>query len=498
MKTLEDAYSELRTELKRLDRLGAAKGILFWDTQVNMPSGSADLRGEELAAFSELLHRECSTPRLGELIANVEAHEINLSPEQAIVIKEARKDYDKITRIPPEFSARRAKAQNAGFQAWVKARKEDDFATFLPHLIENLELSQEEAKILEAEDPYNFWVNEFDPGMTTQVIEPLFAELAPKLKEMVSRIEASPKKPDVSIFKGFPIDQQKEFLLDVVRRFGFDFNRGRLDIAVHPFCGGHPLDTRMTTRYHEDNPLDSLSSSMHETGHALYEQGLPDEFAGTALGNAVGMAVHESQSRLWENQVGRSREFWSFFEPRFRETFATQLKGVGSDDLFLAINRVAVTPIRVDADEITYSLHIILRFELEKLLFRGKLAPKDLPDAWNEASTRILGYTPKNNAEGCLQDVHWSEGMFGYFPSYALGNLLAAQLWEKINETIPELPDQIRQAHFQPLLEWLRTHVHSKGRRFDTREFARTVTGKELSVEPLLRYLESRYLPLYS
>ena len=254
----------------------------------------------------------------------------------------------------------------------------------------------------------------------------------------------------------------------------------------------------MTTRFHVDNPLDSLSSSMHETGHALYEQGLPDEFAGTALGDAVGMAVHESQSRLWENQVGRSRAFWKFWEPKYREAFPAQLKDVSSETLYRAINKVGLTPIRVDADEVTYNLHIMIRFELERRLFDGSVTTKDIPDAWNEASTRILGYTPRNDAEGCMQDVHWSEGMFGYFPSYCLGNIVAAQLWYTIRDRIPDLDQQFATGNYRPLLDWLRKNIHSRGRRVFTLDFTKAVTGKELSTNDLVRYLKERYLPLYT
>jgi carboxypeptidase Taq len=257
------------------------------------------------------------------------------------------------------------------------------------------------------------------------------------------------------------------------------------------------MDTRMTTRYDVDNPLDSLSSAMHETGHALYEQGLPDEFAGSALSVAIGMAVHESQSRIWENQIGRSRPFWDHYEPIYRKAFPTQLANVSSEELYLAVNNVSISPIRVDADEVTYNLHVILRFELEKRLFDGSLAPKDLPEAWNDASEKILGYRPTSNKMGCLQDVHWSEGFFGYFPSYCLGNLLAAQLWNKIHSDIPDLDEHVRAANFEPLLSWLRKNVHSLGRRFDTKEFARSVTGEELSPRALVQYLRERYLPLY-
>ncbi|MEX0331151.1 MAG: carboxypeptidase M32 [Puniceicoccaceae bacterium] len=490
-------YTKLLEQLKRLNRLGSIGGIVGWDEQVNMPPESAPLRAEQRAVFTEIYHREASSSTIGGLIEQIEAVRDQLTPEQAAVIRDARKDYDRLTKIPAEFAARKAKTESLAFQAWIKAREADDYSAFQPHLEEQLQLAKEETTYLGVENAYDYWVDQFDPGMNCATIERLFNELQPELKAIVDTILASPNQPDTSIFKGFPVDKQEIFLREVVTAMGFNFNKGRLDTAVHPFCGGHPQDTRMTTRYNADNPLDSLSSSMHETGHALYEQGLRDEYAGTALGDSVGMAVHESQSRIWENQVGRSRAFWQRWEPRYRELFGEQLKSVSSEDLYRAVNKVGLTPIRVDADEVTYNLHVMIRFELEKRLFSGELLTKDLPEAWNEASTRILGYTPKNNAEGCLQDVHWSGGMFGYFPSYCLGNIVAGQLWYTILDAIPDLKEQFAAGNYQPLLGWLRENVHSKGRRHYTLEFTREVTGEELSPRFLVRYLKERYLPLY-
>ncbi len=495
---MESTYDKLLTECKRLDRLGSIGGFLAWDERVLMPPKSGELRAEQSAALAELVHREAIRPDIGRQIEELEAQWSDLTPPQQAVVRDARRDYDERTRLPSAFIARKTKARTASYQAWVRARREDDFAVFLPYLEEQLELAGEQANYLDATDPYDYWVDQFDPGMTAGIIEPLFNELRPQLKEIVETILAAPEQPDKTALRGFPVEEQERFLKEVVRDLGFDFDRGRIDSTVHPFCGGHGRDIRMTTRYDPDNPLDSLSSAMHEAGHAMYEQGLPDEFAGTALGSAVGMAVHESQSRLWENQVGRSREFWTYYEPKYRAAFPEPLRSFSPEDLFRAINQVALTPIRVDADEVTYNLHILLRFEMEKALFDGSLKPADLPEAWNAASTRIIGYTPKNNAEGCLQDLHWCEGLFGYFPSYCLGNLLAAQLWYRILEDLPDLPQQVARADFQPLLQWLRTNVHQRGRLTYTNDFAREVTGTELSSEALVRYLRERYLPLYS
>jgi carboxypeptidase Taq len=493
-----EAYQELLTRLKRLDRLGSIGGLLGWDESVNMPPASSSLRGEQQGLFTEIFHKEAANPQIGELLTTLEGDPGNLDENQKAVIRDARKDFDRLTRIPAEFAARRAEARTASFKAWIEAREKDDYEHFQPFLQQQLEFAKEEAAFLEAPNAYDYWVDQFDPGMTSAIIEPIFAGLLPELKSIVETILASPDQPDSSIFKGFPIPAQESFLREVVASLGFDFQRGRIDTAVHPFCGGHPQDTRMTTRFDVNNPLDSLTSSIHETGHALYEQGLPDGFAGTALGDSVGMAFHESQSRMWENQVGRSRAFWKYWEPKYRAAFPAQLENIASEDFYRAINMVGITPIRVDADEVTYNLHIMLRFELEKGLFDGSIDTKSLPDAWAEASARILGFTPANNREGCLQDIHWSDGLFGYFPSYCLGNLLAAQLWYHILGELPGLESNFEKGDFKPLLDWLRKNIHSKGRRKFTLEFTKDLTGTELSPEFLVRYLKERYLPLYT
>ena len=321
----------------------------------------------------------------------------------------------------------------------------------------------------------------------------LFRSLVP----LVRQIAASPVRPRADLLRGFPVEGQRAFLREVTEKLGFDYGRGRIDVSLHPFCSGTGADIRMTTRFNPDEPLDSLFSSIHETGHGLYEQGLPAVHYGTALGMNAGMGVHESQSRLWENQVGRSRGFWKFFEPRFRELFPQQTAGVSAEELYLAINAVAPTLIRVDADEVTYNLHIILRFEIEQRLFAGTLAVRDLPAAWNAAARELLGLTPDSDRTGVLQDVHWSYGAFGYFPSYCLGNMMAAQLWHRALALRPELEADFARGDFSWLLDWLRREVHVAGRRHEMPELVRRVTGEALSPQALLRYLHGRYGVLY-
>jgi len=489
-------YEDLLDRLRRKYVLGTVGDLLGWDEQVNLRPGSVKQREAQLELLAELQHGAETAPELGRLIDELEGGP--QSPEAACVVREARRDYDRARKLPVAFIRERASLGSRAYHAWVEARRENDFPAFQPFLERQLEFAKKEAVYLGREAaPYDHFIDAHDPGLTAEWITPLFAELQEGLVPLVRRIEASPIRPRKDFQNGFPVDRQERFLREVTTRMGFDYDRGRLDVSVHPFCSGTGSDTRMTTRFDPDQPFSALFGSIHETGHGLYEQGLPAEFAGTALGRAAGMAVHESQSRLWENQVGRGRAFWSFFAPRLRKLFPKRLRDVSDDELHLAINAVKPTLIRVEADEVTYNLHIILRFELERRLFAGELAVRDLPDAWREAAGRLLGREPASDAEGVLQDVHWSGGAFGYFPSYCLGSMLAAQLWDAAREALPGLEDDFARGDFSRLLGWLRREVHARGRRHTLPELTRLVTGAELSPQPLLRYLRERYGPIY-
>jgi len=495
----ETAYAELVARLKRAHVLGTVNGLLAWDEQVNLPPDSADLRAEQLAAMAELHHAAASDPRIGELLTGLEkATDGGLTPDQRVVVKYARCDYDRVTKLPADFVSEKARHSSRAFHAWAECKAKSDFASYAPFLEKHLELAKQEAGYQGyAAAPYDYLIDQHDPGMTAAAIGQLFAELKAGLVPLVRDVVSSPVKAKAGIFRGFPVERQREFLRDVTAQLGFNYRRGRIDVSLHPFCEGSGADIRMTTKFDENNPLNSLFSSIHETGHGMYEQGTVLAHQGTPLGQAVGMGVHESQSRLWENQVGRSRAFWRFFEPRYREAFPAQLHAISSDDLYLAVNAARPTLIRVDADEVTYNLHIILRFEIEKRLFAGTLAVRDLPAAWSALAQELLGLTPPNDREGVLQDVHWSSGAFGYFPSYCLGNMMAAQFWYKVQADLPGLDDDFGRGDFSRLLAWLRRNIHEQGRRHDTQELVKVVTGEPLSPKPLLRYLHERYGALY-
>ncbi len=507
--------STLTTLLKRAHALSTVSELLGWDEQVNLPPGAAEQRAAQHAALAEAVHAAASEPRLGELLTQLEsspsapALTATTSPasasapdDQTVIVKHARKDYDRATKLPADFVREKAAQGSRGYHAWAAAKAADDFASYAPVLEKNLEFAQREARYLGwTGREYDYMLDKHDPGLTAAAVDRLFGELkrelVPLVRSITSSATAERARAAAKKLRGFPLDLQRTFLHEVTAKLGFDYSRGRIDVSLHPFCSGTGSDVRMTTRFKEDEPLDSLFSSIHETGHGLYEQGLPAAQLGTALGIHAGMAVHESQSRLWENQVARSRGFWRNFEPRFRALFPAQTAGLTSDELYLAVNAVEPTLIRVDADEVTYNLHIILRFELEKKLFTGELAVRDLPAAWRAASRDIVGLEPANDRTGVLQDVHWSDGAFGYFPSYCLGNMLAAQLWYRALALRPTLEEDFARGDFTWLLSWLRENIHTQGRRFDALELAQRVTGEPLSPRALVRYLRDRYATLY-
>jgi carboxypeptidase Taq len=414
-------------------------------------------------------------------------------------VHEVRRVYDRAVKLPGELVAAIARATTLGRESWVKARQDSNFSLFAPHLEELLRLKREVAdRIGYADDPYDALLDEYEPGARAADVQQVFAGLRKELVPLVQAISVAPRKPDASILeRACPVPAQAAFARGVVAAMGFDFAAGRIDTTTHPFCSGaSPLDVRLTTRYDEHYLPMSLFGLMHEAGHGLYEQGLDPAHAHTPMGMSISLGIHESQSRLWENQVGRSRAFWQHWLTPLQQQFPT-LADVSLDDWVFAINTVRPSLIRVEADEVTYNLHIMLRMDIERQMVGGQLAVRDVPAAWNEAMQQMLGVTPPNDGQGCLQDIHWSMGILGYFPTYALGNLYSAQIFAASRAALPELDAQIARGELVPLREWLRENVHRHGQRYRAGELCEKVTGAPLSHAPLVDYLNKKYRALY-
>lgn len=498
----QQAYQELTQRIREGRLLGSCADVLGWDERTYMPKQGSAHRAEQMALLARLGHEMLTAPRLGELLAAVESNGLTKnadSPESAVV-RDIRRNYDRAVKLPARLVEELARVTTQAQQVWVKARHDDDFATFRPWLEKIVALKREEAQAVGyKEAPYDALLDEYEPGATTAEITKLFAALRQELVPLVAAIGKSARKPKKEILdREYPVELQRVFGQAAAAAIGFDFSAGRLDVTTHPFCSGTgPGDCRITTRYNARHFNEALFGILHEAGHGIYEQGLPADHFGTALGSYCSLGIHESQSRLWENQVGRGRAFWEHFFPRARQTFCDALADVSLDDFLFAINEVQPSFIRVEADEATYNLHIILRFELEQALIKGDLPPADVPGVWKERFTQALGLTPPNDRLGCLQDIHWSGGGIGYFPTYTLGNLYAAQFMEQARRDLGDLDGDFRRGEFGRLKGWLNEKVHRPARRYSAGQLCQRVTGKVLSHRPLLEYLRGKYEPLY-
>ena len=488
------AVSQLRERVSEIHDLGRASALLGWDQQVKMPAGGAGVRAEQLATLNRLAHEALTSDEMGELLSELESVEGELDPEsdEACLIRLVRRDWDKARRVPAELQAAMTRAASLAMPVWVKARQESDFSQFLPALRENFELRRRYVECFDDfEEPYDVLLDDFEPGMKTSEVRAVFERLKDEQVKFVAEVRQEGERPLRGLT--FPIDAQKAFELKVIERFGFDPAEWRLDTAVHPFASSiATTDIRLTTRYFEDN-LDGLFGTMHETGHGLYEHGVSPALERTPLAHGASLALHESQSRLWENMVGRSLPFWRHFFPLLQQDFPAALGNASLEDWYRSVNWVQPSLIRVEADEATYNLHIILRFELEQELLAGSVDLEDLPAIWNARMKDYLGVEPPNDAVGVLQDMHWAVGAIGYFSTYALGNVVSGQLWEKITAAIPDLDDQFERGEFGALAEWLRENLWRHGRKFTPSELIERVTGTGLDPDPYLRYLRGKY-----
>jgi carboxypeptidase Taq len=498
----QDAYDELIRRSREISVLASCGSVLGWDRETYMPKQGAEHRSEQLGLLSGLCHEKFTDPEIGDLLAAVEGTDLvaeRLS-DAAVNVRETRRVYDRATKLPNELVVELARTTSLAHGKWVEARQRKDFALFQPWLEKVVSLKQREADCYGHDgNRYDALLEDYEPGATCEWLEGIFAPLRDDLVDLLDQIQGASRRPDTSILERcYPVVEQEALGRQVAEALGFDFGAGRLDVVAHPFCSGiGPGDTRLTTRYDEHSFGDGFFSIVHETGHGLYDQGLPAEHWGTPRGESVSLGIHESQSRLWENFVARSRPFWTHFYPRAQQRFPEALGEVALDDFFFAVNDVRPSFIRVEADEATYNLHILLRFELERALLAGDLAPADVPDAWNQRFTEMFGITPPDDAQGCLQDVHWSGGGIGYFPTYTLGNLNAAQLFASAERAIGDLPDRVAAGDFAPLLEWLRENIHRRGMQYRAPELIEVVTGQPLSHQPLIAHLRAKFEPLY-
>lgn len=499
--TREDKLQLLKDRMASLSDLGGASMTLFWDRQVYMPEGAVESRAEQLATLSRISHEILTDSETGELLEALE----DLDPEtnDGAIVKVARRSYEKATKLPSRLVEDISRAQSIAEPAWVKARSESDWSAFAPHLERLISLQRESAEHLGYEDhPYDAMIDAYEPGQTkarvAEMFEGLKAGIVPLLREVYDATEEGEDR-QAPLRGEFEERKQEEFGQAVISAFGYDWSRGRQDRTVHPFCAGIDAnDVRITTRFDPTWLSPALFATFHESGHAMYEQGVNPAYSRTPLAGGTSLGVHESQSRLWENLVGRSLPFWTHYYPDLQKTFPEQLGDTDLDTFYRAINAVAPSDIRVEADELTYNLHILLRFELEVAIMEEKLSVADLPEAWNAKMEEYLGITPENDAQGVLQDVHWSAGLFGYFPTYSIGNVLSVQLYDIATGQRPEIKDQIGQGEFDTLRGWLHENIHQHGSKYEPEDLVQRVTGRPLDAQPYLKYLRTKFGELYS
>lgn len=496
----QSGYDELIEEIRGAQLLRSCAAVLEWDEQTNLPPGGAEHRSNQLALLAGMIHERATSPRIGELLSQLEQNG-NGSEPAAVNVRETRRSFDRATKLPRKLVEEMSRVVSLSQQAWISARKEADFAKFLPWLEKIVKLKREEAQALGYGDgiPYDALLEYYEPGATSADVEAVFTPLRDELVKLVAAIRDSGREPDLSILtRSYPIDKQREFGLLAARQIGFNLDEGRLDVAAHPFCSGFgPGDCRLTTRYNEHNFAGAFFGTLHEAGHGIYEQGLDRSAYGTPMGEACSLGIHESQSLTWENLVGRSRAFWKHFFPQAQQMFPEALKDVSQEAFYWAVNDVRPSFIRVEADDVTYSLHIMLRFELEQPLIAGDLQPADVPAVWNETFTRYLGITPPDDAQGCLQDIHWSGGLIGYFPTYALGKMYAAQFFAAARQELGDLHQQFAKGEFEPLRQWLNENIHRRGQQYRAGELVQVVTGQPLSHQPFVDYLHGKFDELY-
>ncbi|HMN13095.1 MAG TPA: carboxypeptidase M32 [Bellilinea sp.] len=501
MAKYEKKLKKLKETMAEIIDLGTAEAVLGWDAQTYMPKKGSLGRSEQFGTLTKIVHEKATSKELAKLIDDLMPMAEKLGPDDddAALVKLAYRKLEKNRKVPTEMAAEMARTHSLAQDAWVEAKNKSDFSIFKPHLQKNIEFARKYSALFAPFDhPYDPLLDDFEHGMKTVDVKAIFEPLR---VDQVSLIKAIGKKKQVEhgfLDLKYEDKKQWDFGVDVITRMGYDWDAGRQDRAEHPFTTSFNVhDVRITTHIHENMMSSGLFSTVHEAGHALYEQGIDPKYFRTILCDGVSSAVHESQSRLWENIVARSKEFWVFFYPTLQKTFKKQLGDVSMEAFHKAINMVEPSFIRTESDEATYNLHIMLRFELELALLEGKLEVDQLPGVWNAKMEEYLGVKPTSDKVGVLQDVHWSSGYFGYFPTYALGNLVSAMLWEKILVDIPDLHEQIAKGEFSALLAWLRKNIHQYGSKYEPQKLIEMATGQKINAQPYLRYLKKKYSDIY-
>ncbi len=489
-------YEEFLQKVKRISNVRSSAMLLGWDQEVMMPEGGTPARSQQRSALSAIAHELLTDDEMGELLDELESQE--LTNEQAASVREVRREYVRATRVPGELVEDISRTTSEALPKWKEAKAEDDFSIFAPTLEKLVEQKREYAEHIDPDkDPYEVLFEEYEPYLGIETAAEMLARLRDELVPLIEAIRESDVELATPFDGTYDTETQEELSRDVLDTLGYDWDRGRLDTAPHPFSSGTTFDARVTTRFDEEDLLGAQMSTIHEFGHATYTQGLPDEHYGTPLGTHRDLTVHESQSRIWENHVGRSRAFWERFLPAVKERFP-DVDDATVEDVYEAANRVYEDNlIRVEADELTYHMHIVVRFEIEKALIRGEIEVEDVPELWNDKYEEYLGIRPDTDSEGCLQDIHWSHGSFGYFPTYSLGSVLAAQLYDNAEDDIPDLEEQIRAGEFDDFHDWLTTNVHQHGSRYTTDELIEQATGESFTADYFLDYANEKYGALY-
>ena len=501
MESSDTKLSQLRILLAEAHDLDRAAELLEWDQQTYMPRRGVAARAEQTATLRQLAHEHFTSPEVGRLLDELSQNGLSrdYDSDEASLVRVNHRDFERKRRVPGELVAEMARAEGQAEAAWEQAKAQSDFAILRPHLQRIVDLKRRWAECFQPDDLYDPLLQEYEPGMTTAEVRSIFADIKAGLVPLVQAIaQRADAVDDACLQRDYPEQAQWDFGLEVLRLVGFDLEAGRLDRSAHPFTSSAAIgDVRLTTRVQVNSVSNCLYSCLHEAGHGLYEQGITPSLERTWLDGGASLGAHESQSRLWENRVGRSRAFWQFLYPRMRAVFPQQLSDQDAESMYRAVNKVQPSLIRTEADEVTYDLHIMLRFELEQAMLAGSLDLADLPEIWNAHMREYLGVTPPNDAQGVLQDIHWADGLFGYFATYSLGNVMSAQIYEQAARELPDLDAQYASGEFRPLLDWLREKIYRHGRKFTAPELAQRVTGRPVSTEPYLRYLREKFGALY-